>query len=71
MNQPLTPAEIKRRTDAAVEAEQAGDHRQAAQLYDQLGKDIQARSGSFDSRALDAFEAMSRAISNSVRGGQG
>ncbi|MFP3119539.1 hypothetical protein [Streptomyces sp. Iso 434] len=71
MNQPLTPDEIKRRTDAAVEAEQAGDYRQAAQLYDQLGKDIQAQSGRFDSRALDAFEAMSRAISNSARGGQG
>ncbi|WP_371793876.1 hypothetical protein OIE91_11465 [Streptomyces albidoflavus] len=71
MSQPITPEEIKRGTDAAVEAEQAGDYREAARLYDQLGKDIQARSDQFDPRALDAFEAMSRAISLGARGGQG
>lgn len=71
MTQSLTPDEIKRRTDAAVEAEQAGDYRRAARLYDQLGKDIQAQAGQFDPRALDAFEAMSRAISRGARGGQG
>lgn len=54
--------EITTRMAEAEQAEQNGDYREAARLYDQLGKDIQARHGRFDPRALDAFEGMSRSI---------
>ncbi|MEC3995046.1 hypothetical protein VSR01_16495 [Actinacidiphila sp. DG2A-62] len=58
----LTPAEAERRMAEAERAEQQGRYREATHLYDQLGKDIQARFGRFDSRALDAFEGMARSI---------
>jgi len=54
--------EITRRMAAAERAEQDGNYREAAHLYDQLGKDIQARHGRFDPRALDAFEGVARSI---------
>ncbi|MFJ8538151.1 hypothetical protein [Streptomyces sp. NPDC093591] len=54
--------EITRRMAEAEQAEQEGDYRKAARLYDQLGKDIQARHGRFDPRALDAFEGVARSI---------
>jgi hypothetical protein len=54
--------EITRRMAEARRTEAAGDYREAARLYSQLGRDIQARHGRFDSRALDAFEGMARAI---------
>lgn len=46
----------------AALAEQEGRYREAARLYDQLGKDIQAQHGRFDPRALDAFEGVARSI---------
>lgn len=54
--------EITSRMTEAQQAEQKGNYREAARLYDQLGKDIQARHGRFDPRALDAFEGMARSI---------
>ena len=54
--------EITRRMAEAERAEQDGNYRKAARLYDQLGKDIQARHGRFDPRALDAFEGVARSI---------
>jgi hypothetical protein len=54
--------EITRRMTEAGQAEEDGDWREAARLYDQLGKDIQARHGRFDPRALDAFEGVARSI---------
>lgn len=53
---------IDRRMADAAEAEEQGQYREAARLYSQLGTDIQATQGRFDSRALDAFEGMARAI---------
>ncbi|MFF1737221.1 hypothetical protein [Streptomyces sp. NPDC058247] len=61
-HQDLTEAEVQRRMAEAAQAEEQGRYRKATHLYDQLGKDIQARHGRFDSRALDAFEGMARAI---------
>ncbi|MDI3390491.1 hypothetical protein QIS99_30495 [Streptomyces sp. B-S-A8] len=61
-HQDLTAAEVERRMADAVQAEEQGRYREATNLYDQLGKDIQARHGRFDSRALDAFEGVARAI---------
>ncbi|MFJ2374969.1 hypothetical protein ACIOZL_19500 [Streptomyces sp. NPDC087769] len=52
---------IRRMADAA-RLEEQGRYREAAHLYSQLGKEIQAQHGRFDSRALDAFEGMARAI---------
>ncbi|MEW1760364.1 hypothetical protein AB0393_28120 [Streptomyces cyaneofuscatus] len=60
--QDLTPAEVDRRMAAAAQAAQQGEFREAARLYNELGKDIQARHGQFDARALDAFEAVARTI---------
>jgi hypothetical protein len=54
--------EITRRMAEAERAEQDGNYREAARLYDQLGKDIQARHGRFDPRALTAFEGVARSI---------
>lgn len=54
--------EITTRMAEAERAEEDGDWREAARLYDQLGKGIQARHGRFDPRALDAFEGMARSI---------
>ncbi|MFE2930626.1 hypothetical protein [Streptomyces sp. NPDC059278] len=54
--------DIKTRMAAAAQAEEQGQYREAAHLYSRLGKDIQAQCGRFDSRALDAFEGVSRAI---------
>ncbi|OEJ20948.1 3'-5' exonuclease [Streptomyces subrutilus] len=59
---PLTAAEIQRRMDHAAHTYDQGDGRTAARLYDQLGKDVQAQYGRFDSRAIDAFEEMARVI---------
>lgn len=53
---------IDRRMAEAAQAEEQGQYREAARLYSQLGTDIQATHGLFDSRALDAFEGMARAI---------
>ena len=58
----LTQAEIGRRMADAAHTEKQGRYREATHLYDQLGKDIQARHGRFDTRALDAFEGMARTI---------
>ena len=54
--------EITRRKAEAERAEEDGDYREAARLYDRLGKDIQARHGRFAPRALDAFEGVARSI---------
>lgn len=54
--------EITRRMAEAGQAEAEGDWREAARLYDQLGKDIQAQHGRFDPRALDAFEGVARVV---------
>ncbi|WP_435059513.1 hypothetical protein [Streptomyces sp. bgisy060] len=62
-HQDLTEAEVERRMAEAAKAEGQGRHREAAALYDRLGKDIQARYGRFAPRALDAFEGVARAIS--------
>ncbi|MFJ6752409.1 hypothetical protein ACIQNI_30120 [Streptomyces sp. NPDC091266] len=61
-DQNLTDAEVKRRMTNAAQAEEQGRFREAARLYDQLGKDIQTYHGRFDARALDAFEGVARAI---------
>ncbi|MGW1840884.1 hypothetical protein, partial [Streptomyces sp. NPDC002067] len=58
----LTAAEIERRMAAATTAEERGQHREAAGLYDQLGREIQDQFGRSDSRALDAFEGMACAV---------
>ncbi|MFM9635950.1 hypothetical protein [Streptomyces turgidiscabies] len=58
--------EIASRMAEAAQAEADGDWREAVRLYDRLGKDIQARHGRFDPRALDAFEGVARAIGNSA-----
>lgn len=58
----LTQAEIDRRMTEAAAAEEEGELRTAARLYDELGKDIQREHGRFDARALDAFEGVARAI---------
>ncbi|MFJ2876566.1 hypothetical protein [Streptomyces sp. NPDC087298] len=65
-HQPLTDAELRRRMVNAARAEGEGACRRAARLYERLGKDIQARCGRFDPRALDAFEGMARAIRKST-----
>lgn len=54
--------ELESRMDDALQAEEEGDYRQAARLYNQLGLDIQARHGKFDPRALDAFQGVARSI---------
>ena len=54
--------DIETRMAAATRTEEQGQYRKAAHLYSQLGKDIQAQHGRFDSRALDAFEGVARAI---------
>lgn len=46
----------------AAAAEARGEYREAARLYQQLGKDMQARYGRFDPRALNAYEAAARAV---------
>ncbi|WP_030747578.1 hypothetical protein [Streptomyces sp. NRRL F-5135] len=55
-------SDIDRRMADAAHAEEQGEYRKAAHLYNRLGTDIQARHGRFDSRALDAFEGVARAI---------
>ncbi|MFJ8345061.1 hypothetical protein ACIQ9J_01530 [Streptomyces sp. NPDC094153] len=59
-------SEIESRMADALQAEEEGEYRRAARLYDQLGKDIQARHGRFDPRALDAFEGVARSIRKST-----
>ncbi|MET9096217.1 hypothetical protein ABZX72_29480 [Streptomyces cyaneofuscatus] len=54
--------DIDRRMAAAASAEEQGQYGQAADLYEQLGTDIQTHVGQFDSRAIDAFEGMARSI---------
>ncbi|MET9779111.1 hypothetical protein ABZ023_33515, partial [Streptomyces sp. NPDC006367] len=58
----LTDAQVEQRMAEAVEAEEAGRIREAIGFFDQLGKDIQAEFGQFDSRAIDAFEGVARTI---------
>ncbi|MGW5123274.1 hypothetical protein ACWEQ7_04265 [Streptomyces sp. NPDC004069] len=55
-------SEIESRMADALHAEEEGEYRRAAHLYNQLGKDIQAQHGRFDPRALDAFEGVARSI---------
>lgn len=55
-------SDVERRTAAAAQAEERGQYREAARLYNQLGKDIQTEFGRFDARALDAFEGVARSI---------
>ncbi|MET9012310.1 hypothetical protein ABZX74_15530 [Streptomyces olivaceoviridis] len=54
--------EIESRMADALQAEEEGDYRLAARLYNRLGRDIQARHGRFDARALSAFEGVARSI---------
>lgn len=61
-----TRAEIDRRMAAAARTEERGQYREAARLYGQLGKEIQSHHGRFDSRALDAYEGVARAIRKSA-----
>ncbi|MFJ4837158.1 hypothetical protein [Streptomyces sp. NPDC088746] len=63
----MDTTEITRRMEEAVLAEERGQYDQTIRLYDRLGKDIQARCGRFDSRAIDAFEGMARSIHKSTR----
>jgi len=67
--QNLTAAEVERRMTNAEQAEEQGSYREAAHLYDQLGRDIQAHHGQFDTRALDAFEGVARAIRKGAEDG--
>ncbi|WP_328721752.1 hypothetical protein OHT52_21175 [Streptomyces sp. NBC_00247] len=55
-------SDIDRRMAEAQQAETDGRYREAAHLYNRLGKDIQARHGRYDPQALDAFEGVARAI---------
>ncbi|MFD9781899.1 hypothetical protein ACFWZS_34135 [[Kitasatospora] papulosa] len=59
-------ADIDDRMAEAAQAEEHGRYRAASLLYAQLGKDIQAEHGRFDSRALDAFEGVARSIRKSA-----
>ncbi|MFD9782224.1 hypothetical protein ACFWZS_34660 [[Kitasatospora] papulosa] len=59
-------ADIDDRMAEAAQAEEHGRYRDASLLYAQLGKDIQAEHGRFDSRALDAFEGVARSIRKSA-----
>ncbi|MEV4333487.1 hypothetical protein AB0K02_23585 [Streptomyces sp. NPDC049597] len=61
-HQDLTEAEIEGRMAYAAQTEEQGRYRKATHLYAQLGKDIQARHGRFDCRAVHAFEGAARAI---------
>ncbi|MFD9692678.1 hypothetical protein ACFWXO_43760 [Kitasatospora sp. NPDC059088] len=63
MSDHLTDEGVARRMDEAAETATRGQRREAARLYSQLGTDIQAQFGRFDRRAVDAFEAMARVIS--------
>lgn len=67
----LTQEEIDRRMAKAAQAAEGGDHRTAAHLYDQLGRDIQSEHGRFDARALDAFEGVARVIGEGANGDGG
>lgn len=58
--------EIDHRMTAATRAEEQGQYREAAHLYSQLGKAIQAERGRFAPQALDAFEGVARAIRKST-----
>lgn len=62
----ITNEEITQRMAAAAHTADQGRYREAAHLYQQLGKEIQAAHGRFSPRALDAYEAMARAISASA-----
>lgn len=55
-------SDVDRRMADAAQAEEQGRYREAARLYDRVGKDIQTQYGRFDPRALDAFEGVARAI---------
>ncbi|WP_225825618.1 hypothetical protein [Streptomyces naphthomycinicus] len=54
--------EIESRMAEAGQAEEEGNYRQAARLYNRLGLDIQAEHGQLDPRALSAFEGVARSI---------
>lgn len=62
----MDSTDVDRRTAEAATAEEQNRFRDAALLYAQLGKDIQARYGRFDPRALDAFEGVARSIRKSA-----
>lgn len=49
-------------SEAAAEAEARGEYREAARLYQQLGKALQAKHGRYDPRAIDAFEKVAIAV---------
>jgi hypothetical protein len=68
-HQTLTAAEAERRMADAAHAEAQGRYREAAHLYDRLGKEIQAQFGRFDSRVLDAFEGVARAVRRGTKDG--
>ena len=63
----MDSTEADRRMAEAANAEEQSRYRDAALLYNQLGKDIQACFGRFDSRALDAYEGVARAIRKGTR----
>lgn len=67
----LPQDEIDRRMNEAAQTAEAGDHRAAARLYDELGRDIQRVHGRFDARALDAFEGLGRVIREGAKGDGG
>ncbi|MEV4559097.1 hypothetical protein AB0K51_19195 [Kitasatospora sp. NPDC049285] len=46
----------------AEEAEERGQFREAARLYDELAQRRRAEYGPYDPRTLDAFEALARVI---------
>ncbi|MFB4424819.1 hypothetical protein C5F59_027535 [Streptomyces sp. QL37] len=62
----MDSTDVERRMAEAATTEEHGRYREAALLYAQLGKDVQARYGRFDPRALDAFEGVARSIRKSA-----
>jgi serine/threonine-protein kinase len=51
---------IQQQMDIAEQTGQNGDARQAASLYQALGKALQKQFGPYDPRALDAYEGAAR-----------
>jgi hypothetical protein len=64
----LTEAEIERRMTEAADAEEQGEYRKAAGLYDRLAKAIQAQNAHHP-RVLDAYEGLARSIRKGTRPG--
>jgi hypothetical protein len=56
---PVHPDVVQLRMDLAELIGEQGDHREAANLYQQLGDDLRTHLG-LHSRTLDAYEGMAR-----------